>query len=175
LNTAIDQLKRDICTALGKPEVTDADDVTINGTDFSCSMFEQLRSNMLFGTNLIHACLIMSDKLPFVRFGRCISLHEVSKRKIWPIHGPFIPWAKKIDDWRRESRNRPLAYFCPLLSNGNHFSLLEINEIERKILHYDSMASEAIINSTLGDKSQRTKVCEKVLVSNLVPPRFGRD
>lgn len=160
LNTAVDHLKSEICTILEKLEVADADDVTIKGRDFPCSMFEQLRSNMLFGTNLIHACLTMSDKLPFVRFGQCISLDEVSKRKIRPIHTPFNLWAKKIGEWRSQSRNRPLAYFCPLLSNANHFSLLEINEIEQKILHYDSMASEAII---VGDKSQPTRLCNKVL------------
>jgi hypothetical protein len=165
LNTAVDHLTSDICTTLGKLGVTDADDVTIKGIDFSCSMFQQLRSDILIGTNLIHACLTMSDKLPFVRFGQCISLDEVSKRKIRPIHTPFNLWAKKIEEWRRESKDRPLVYFCPLLSNGNHFSLLEINEIERMIHHYDSMASEAIINSIVGDKSQPTRVCEKVLVS----------
>jgi Ulp1 family protease catalytic subunit len=33
----------------------------------------------------------------------------------------------------------PSTHICPLHRNGNHFSLLEINEREERIYHYDSM------------------------------------
>ena len=64
----IDQLKSKICQILGK-EMTQTDDVTIKGTDFPCYMLEQLYSDEWIGTNLIHACLTMSDKMSVVRFG----------------------------------------------------------------------------------------------------------
>ena len=33
--------------------------------------------------------------------------------------------------------------------NDNHFTLLEINEQDKKIYHYDSIADEGVINGTL--------------------------
>jgi hypothetical protein len=43
----------------------------------------------------------------------------------------------------------PLVYFCPLNLNDNHFTLLEINEQDEKIYHYNSMADEGVINGML--------------------------
>jgi hypothetical protein len=45
------------------------------------------------------------------------------------------------------------VYFGPLNSNNNHFTLLEINEREQKIYHYDSMASQGIVDGRAGDSS----------------------
>jgi hypothetical protein len=41
-----------------------------------------------------------------------------------------------------------LIYFRPLNHNNNHFTLLEINEREEKIRHYNLMADRGVIEST---------------------------
>jgi Ulp1 protease family, C-terminal catalytic domain len=154
----IDQLKTKICQILGK-EMTQTDDVTIKGIDFPCYMLEQLYSDEWIGTNLIHACLTMSDKISVVRFCQCISLDIVDTVKSKPHRRPFQQLARKISEWK-ESSAAPLVYFCPLIHNGIHFSLLEINELDKKIYHYDSMAPAHVI---AGNTDKPTRVCEAAL------------
>jgi hypothetical protein len=42
-------------------------------------------------------------------------------------------------EWHCQAEARGLVCFFPLLQYQNHFSLLEINEREGSIIHYDSM------------------------------------
>jgi hypothetical protein len=49
------------------------------------------------------------------------------------------------------------VYFCPLIYNGIHFSLLEINELNKKIYYYDFMAPKHII---AGYPDNSIKVCK---------------
>jgi hypothetical protein len=75
-------------------------------------------------------------------------------------------WRKKIESFKREAQDEnsaavPLVYFCPLNLNDNHFTLLDINEQNKKIYHYDSMADEGVIDRTL----QLTRVHKLVQVS----------
>jgi len=158
LKNTIDQLKSKICEVLGK-EMTPTDDVTIKGIDFPCSMLEQLYSGEWIGTNLIHACLTMSNETSVVKFSQCVSLDVVNAARSKPHRRPFELWAKKISEWK-ESSTDPLVYFCPLLHDGTHFSLLEINDLDKKICHYDSMAPAHVI---AGDVDNPTRVCEAAL------------
>jgi len=41
-----------------------------------------------------------------------------------------------------------LVHFRPLYQNLNHFTLLEINDREKQIRHYDSMAGKDVIEGT---------------------------
>lgn len=150
----MDQLMDRIRELLGK-EFTDADDITISGKDFPCRMFRQLYAGDWFGTELIDACLTMSDKLPFMRFSFCIQLDHGTR----PLKAPFQVWGERVNEWRSKANGQRLAYLSPLIHNGNHFSLLEINEIERKIFHYDSLASQ---NST--STAEPSKLQQAVLV-----------
>jgi hypothetical protein len=154
----IEQLKSKICHILGK-KITQTDDVTIKGIDFPCYMLEQLHSDEWIGTNLIHACLTMSDKMSIVRFGQCVSLDIVDAVRSKPHRKPFQQWAKNIREWKKFS-TVPLVYFCPLIHNGIHFSLLEINELDKKIYHYDSITPRHVI---AGDADNPTRVCEAAL------------
>jgi hypothetical protein len=36
-----------------------------------------------------------------------------------------------------------LVFFCPINHQNNHYSLLEINKLERKIRHFDLLAGRA--------------------------------
>ena len=91
----------------------------------------------------------MSDKPSFVRHGYSVPFDQFEPfRKngtMGRVSRPLAGWMKKVETFRSEAQDQQgdgirLVYFCPLNSNNNHFSLLEINEQERKIYHYDSMA-----------------------------------
>lgn len=56
--------------------------------------------------------------------------------------GPLASWRQMIL-LSQEARNEPgdrmqSVYFCPLKDNNGHYTLLEIEEQERVIRHYDS-------------------------------------
>jgi hypothetical protein len=55
------------------------------------------------------------------------------------------------------------VYFCPLSINNNHFTLLEINEREKKIYRYNSMAGQDIIDGTV----KLIRVDKIVLISEI--------
>ena len=81
------------------------------------------------------------------------------------IPRPFAGWRKKIESWSEADKKHgtavPLAYFCPLNHSCSHFTLLEINERNKGIYHYDSMADQGIIDGT----KKSTRVRELVQVS----------
>jgi hypothetical protein len=80
------------------------------------------------------------------------------------IARPFTRWRNKIESWRKELGKRGesirLVYLCPLNSNCNHFTVLEINEQDEKIYHYDSNAPKGVIDDT-----RSTRVGKLVQVS----------
>jgi hypothetical protein len=55
------------------------------------------------------------------------------------------------------------VYFCPLSINNNHFTLLEINEREKKIYRYNSMVGQDIIDGTV----KLIRVDKIVLISEI--------
>ncbi len=42
-----------------------------------------------------------------------------------------------------------LVYLCPLNHKNNYFTLLEVNDRERKIRYYDSRVSKDVIDGTV--------------------------
>lgn len=102
----------------------------------------RLKPEIWFKDDIIVACLHLSDKLPFVRAGFCIPIHQqLDPRKV--VARPFQMASKRIDEWHSAFQDQiPLVYFFPLLQNNNHFSLLEINEREGCIFHYDSLSTQ---------------------------------
>ena len=92
----------------------------------------------------------MSDKPYFVKYKECIPLHAHGKRGMKPIPRPLNRLRNTVEKAWTEHGQNTLVYVCPLHTNGNHFSLLEINERERKIYHYDSKADPGVINGRVG-------------------------
>jgi hypothetical protein len=89
-----------------------------------------LRDGEWINDEVILACLHLSDKLPSVRIGFSVPTHQVKR--------PFQVARQRVDEWRRQTNGRySLIYLFPMFQ-PNHFSLLEINEIENCIYHYDS-------------------------------------
>lgn len=63
-----------------------------------------------------------------------------------------------------------MVHFRPLNHNDNHFTLLEINEREEKIRHYDSMADKDVIEGT----AKLTRVGRLVQVRYFFEGQRGR-
>jgi hypothetical protein len=137
-----------------------------NNVELSCGIFNRLRGDKWFDDELIMAIMDISDKPFFVRHRQSVPLDEVGRtRKIQPYERPLATWARKIAEFRQQARDKfgdsiRLVYFCPLNHRNDHFTLLEINEREEVIRHYDSMADR----STIHDTSKSTKVRKLVQV-----------
>src|SRR4030095_4246799 len=149
LNIAVDRLIDDISTkVLGKRKLEDDDSVTVDGgLELSCNIFNMLRPGKWFDAWLVMAGMKMSDKPSSVRYGYSVPLDQFelfSGSGTRPVSRPLAGWRKTVERFSGEAQIH-LVHFCPLNRNNNHFTLLEINERERKIYHYDSMANHGVI------------------------------
>ena len=145
LDTAVNRIVERISHVLGKETISDNDAIMVNGAvELSGGMFNRLRSKEWLCCWDIAAALEMTDRPVFAKLGHSIPLHNKDANgKITPLLNALRRWRTTIDDYRRENNygiDGPLAYFCPLNLNANHFTLLEINEQIKMIYHYDSMA-----------------------------------
>jgi hypothetical protein len=62
--------------------------------------------------------------------------------------------------WIEVEDSMPLIFYCPVNHKNSHFILLEINDSERAIRHYDSQAPP-----TARDGTEKTRVAYLVEVS----------
>jgi hypothetical protein len=107
------------------------------------------------------AAMRISDRPDFVRFGESIPLDSIGRHSRRPIKRPFQGWAAKIATFRTEVEDStPLTFYCPVNHDNLHFTLLEINDSERAIRHYDSQALP-----TARDGTEKTRVAYLVEVS----------
>jgi hypothetical protein len=162
LNTAVDRLIKDVSTKVlhkRKRMLKPGDNVTVDGgVDIFCDKFNLLRQGKWLDNWMIMAGMQMSDKPFFVRYGYSVPLDTFEsfgragkKRR---VSRPLAGWREKIERLSKEAKIRHgqgtlLVYFCPLNTNNTHFTLLEINERERKIYHYNSMANQGVIDGTV--------------------------
>ena len=99
----------------------------------------------------------MSDKPSFVKYSHSVLLDKFerfSRSGTRRISKLLAARRKKIERFSSEAQTQQrqgihLVYFGPLNSNDNHFTLLEINERERKMHYYDSMAREDVIDGSI--------------------------
>jgi hypothetical protein len=174
---AVDQLINSVSTnVLGKRELEGSDIVAINnGKELECDIFKRLRRGEWFDAWTIFAGMSMLDKTPFVTYDHSIPLDEARNgRRTRLISRPLRRWRIDIDKWRSQVSSQSnetgirQVYLRPLFHNGNHFSLLEINELQQMIYHYDSRASENVINGTvpiINGKLEQIRVGKLVEVS----------
>lgn len=108
------------------------------------------------------AAMHISDRPDFVRFGESIPLDSIGRHgQMRSIKRPFQAWAGKIVMFRREAENStPLIFYCPVNHDNSHFTLLEVNDGEKVIRHYDSQAPLTAINGT-----KKTRIAALVEVS----------
>ncbi|CAH0017605.1 unnamed protein product [Clonostachys rhizophaga] len=116
---------------------------------------EALKSTAWLSDSVIMACLHLCDRLPFVRVGFSVPIHQQrNSHKRMPR--PFEMAVKKIAAWHNEAEgSAKLVSFFPLFLNQNHFTLLEVNERDGCIYHYDSLSEVGTVGfdtETQGDE-----------------------
>jgi hypothetical protein len=117
------------------------DTLLVTGTDFRFGVesLRRLSATRWLNDEVILACLHLADKLTFVRVGFSIPIHRQTRTHS-AIPRPFERAATQMAEWHRQAEAQgPLVCFFPLFQHQSHFSLLEINEREGFIYHYDSM------------------------------------
>lgn len=176
MDAAVDRLIEHVSiNVLRKPDLQNDDIVTVSGrTEFDCSIFKGLCHGEWFDVWLLSAGMEMSDKPSFVRYDHSIPLDEEKRNQIRPIPRPFARWRNQIELWKEELGKRgesaDLVYLCPVNSNCNHFTVLEINEQDRKIYHYDSNAPKGVIDGIM--KSTRVRKLVQVSQTSTSSIRF---
>ncbi|GMG16930.1 unnamed protein product [Aspergillus oryzae] len=161
----IDRLIRDVNIKVLDQSTFGRDDtIAINdGMEIPCDIFDRLRPGRWLDSWTINALMQISDKPAFVKHDLSIPLDQKSGNNVLrPIKHPLRAWATKMVKFREEARKAsgewvPLVFFCPINHQGQHFSLLEINEREKVIRHYDSMA----------------KVTTRLRMTEVVEEQFG--
>jgi hypothetical protein len=146
LDAAVDQLIHLISSKVLDKNTPDKEDtISVNGsTELFCDIFEQLRPGRWMSDEIIMAVMQIVDKPAFVWHGLSIPLDEIVHGQLRAIKRPFANWARQMANYRRVTKETGiLVYFCPINHQNNHYSLLEINEPERKIRHFDSLAERA--------------------------------
>ncbi|KAK6084210.1 hypothetical protein SCUP234_03539 [Seiridium cupressi] len=86
--------------------------------------------------DLIQICLNLAEKLPAMRVGFPVVIHDRHEGK--PLAEPFRWASKRIERWNSAKAGDRLVCFFPLFLENNHFTLLEINQMDQSIYHYDS-------------------------------------
>ncbi|UNI24840.1 hypothetical protein JDV02_010558 [Purpureocillium takamizusanense] len=130
--------------------------LTVGSECLDAKALNTLAPNTWLNANVIIAGLTVSDRLPWVRVGHSVPIHcgvDALRR----IRRPFQVAASEITAWRKETTEQ-LVFFFVLFQRSNHFSLLEINDKEKTIHHYDSMCTNGKDNADI-------KVCFR----NLTP------
>ncbi|KAK5042846.1 hypothetical protein LTR84_012801 [Exophiala bonariae] len=157
LNAAVEQLIKDVgAKVLGKRKIREGNSVAINnGVELDSNIFRRLREEDWFDAWTIVAAMQISDKPFFVHHGYSVPLDELGRNeRMKPVKRPLAGWAQKIIDFRKKAYeiygdSTRLVYFCPLNHGNRHFTLLEINEREEVIRHYDSHADQSVIHGTM--------------------------
>lgn len=147
---------------LDQPTFRRDDTIAINdGIEIPCGIFDRLRPGRWLDSWTIHALMQISDKPGFVKYDLSIPLHKSDD--LQPIKHPLRAWAAKMGKCQEKARKPsgdrvPLVFFCPINHKGHHFSLLEVNEREKVIRHYDSMVKvnnrlrmEEVVEEQFGD------------------------
>lgn len=167
LDMAVQRLIGDVGTKiLGKRKLEETDAVAVNQIPVHCNTFSKLRHGKWLNDDIINLAMSISDKPDTVVHGYSIPLDEVGKtRTTRPIERPLAAWARRVNRLREKSRDAfgnttSLVYYCPLNHRNTHFTLIEINDQERAIRHYDSAAGQPTIDGS----SDLTRVARLVLV-----------
>ncbi|CEL01164.1 hypothetical protein ASPCAL00753 [Aspergillus calidoustus] len=159
LDTAIDQLFEGVkARVLGQTILSPNDTLAVNGSmELECTILQHLRPGVRLDAWTILAAMQISDRPAFVRHDKSIPLDEIIAiqpvKRIRPFKRPLASWAKKISKYRRQAKETfgeviPLVFFCPINHTDSHYTLLEINERERVIRHYDSLADRGAVGQT---------------------------
>lgn len=111
-----------------------------NRFEVSIESLHRLRPGHWLDSWIIGAAFELMDKPSCVRWGLSVPFHQTIRGQRLRIAKPFQGWKKTIESYRREAGNdTKLIYYCPLNLDENHFTLLEIDEQQETICHFNSM------------------------------------
>ncbi|KAF7166574.1 hypothetical protein CNMCM6106_002349 [Aspergillus hiratsukae] len=166
LEDAVMHLKKLVSSkVLGKDTLDTTDTIAVNGSmELTCDIFDRLYPRKWLDAWTIYLAMELSDKPPHIRFSistpleyRAEEIKKIKKiKKVKKVTSdsldcqlveikkttPLARWAEKIAEDQKEAEEE-LVHFCPINHNQDHFTLLEINEREKLIRHYDSLANDA--------------------------------
>ncbi|KAJ3558070.1 hypothetical protein NPX13_g9793 [Xylaria arbuscula] len=114
---------------------------------------DRLSGTEWFNDELVLLCLHLADRLPHVRVGFSIPIHQQDRpRKI--VAKPFERAARVIEEWKSAEPDNRLTCFFPLFQHGDHFSLIEVNYRDNAVYHYDSLRKTTYIEIKKACKDQ---------------------
>lgn len=130
-----------------QPDYEECNSVLVgDAVELTRESLEMLRPGQRLDNWLLGAAMELVDKPSCVRYGLCVPLDEHKDGKRVVITNPFGLWRRKIDEYRgMAGEHAKQIYFCPVNVDTNHFTLLEINEQQGMIYHYDSMAGRDVL------------------------------
>ncbi|KAF3407280.1 hypothetical protein DPV78_000137 [Talaromyces pinophilus] len=114
--------------------------------------YNQLISRV--SNQVIQAAMQITDQPAFVHFRESIPVNDIGRfGRMRLIKKPFGAWKKEIAKLHRkveiESEGyTPLVFYSPIHQTDSHFTLLKIDDGEKVIRHYDSLAELMTINGT---------------------------
>ncbi|KAH8431011.1 uncharacterized protein LDX57_008672 [Aspergillus melleus] len=163
VSTAVDNLIKRIRSSILAGSKPGYDGFTVSGSvELSCDVFQRFHPGKWLDAWAILAAMHISDKPANVTYNMSIPLDEDKNNQVQQIEKPLSRWAKKIEKHKQTLGPAPLVHFCPINHRKNHFTLLELNEKEEIIRHYDSMA-----------KPDPAKAIKETRLSKLVQEEFG--
>ncbi|KAI1288770.1 hypothetical protein F5Y03DRAFT_79342 [Xylaria venustula] len=117
--------------------------LSVKGTGFSfeAETLSRLGGTEWFNDDLIIFCLHLADRLSYVRVGFCVPLHKQAKPQAKVVR-PFERTSQVIKEWNAAEPHENLVCFFPLCHHGTHFSLLEVNQRDKTMYHYDSIKTD---------------------------------
>jgi hypothetical protein len=168
LNTAYDQLISRISTQVfNKRSLSDHDTFIINHSlKLPADIFHSLRPGQWLDSWVIRVAMHIADRPASVHFRDSIPVNDIGRRgRMRSIKRPFEAWVKEIAGLRTKAGDEPegytpLVFYSPIHHTDSHFTLLEIDDGEKVIRHYDSLAEPTTINGT-----KKTRIATLVEVS----------
>ncbi|KAI0404025.1 hypothetical protein F4802DRAFT_598640 [Xylaria palmicola] len=128
-------------------------EIKSTGCFLGIETLNRLSGTEWFNDELILLCLHLADRLPHVRVGFSIPIHQQDRpRKI--VAKPFERAAQVIEEWKCAEPDDRLVCFFPLFQHGDHFSFLEVNYRDNAIYHYDSLRKATYTEIKKACKSQ---------------------
>jgi Ulp1 protease family, C-terminal catalytic domain len=167
VNAAVDKLiSRVSAEVFKKQSLDDRDTFVIHDcVNIPADSLHRLRPGRWLDSWILKVAMHISDRPSSIKFSESIPVNYTgSDGQVRPTTKPFQAWAKSIAQLRREAEAEsctPLIFFCPIYSNESHFTLLEINDSEKAIRHYDSLATLTTIGGT-----EKTRIAALVEVES---------
>jgi hypothetical protein len=166
VDSLIDNIRRQIFD--NKPKLDAEDTVQVDGrAEVSYTSLQKLRQGEWWDNWILMAGIQMSDKPFFVTYGQCIPLGQPEasgrgNKKVKQVYTPFARWRETIESNPLHGLGL-LVHLLPLNLENRHFTLLEVNEKQRRICHYDSNAPPQLISGS--GRAIGTRVRKLVFVS----------